>query len=152
MESMLWAGLNLDKDGHFPSRRSDAEILQRPLLVQQTHLYNNLYKPTYSFRKTVGRRERADRKVAQGAQPRDQGADREGLRGFLRHHFMAKTYEKLGWKIPAQAPFLPANLERKKASFPDPAYANANTLKPQPWPGPGHLTKPLQVWCKTYNP
>ena len=51
--------------------------------------------------------------------------------------FMDKTYEKLGWKIPTQAPFIPANWAGKIGSLPYPAYANANTLKePQPWPEP----------------
>ena len=67
--------------------------------------------------------------------------------------FMEKTYEKLGWKIPTQAPFFPANWAGKIGNLPYPSYANANTLKePQRWPEPGDLTRPWSFGGTTYKP
>jgi hypothetical protein len=66
---------------------------------------------------------------------------------------MTRTYEKLGWKVPAQAPFLPANWSGTIGKLPYPTYANVNTLKsPQPWPESGDLTKPWTFNGKTYRP
>jgi sulfonate transport system substrate-binding protein len=66
---------------------------------------------------------------------------------------MEKTYQKLGWKVPAQAPFIPPNWTGKIGELPYPAYANAATLKdPQPWPEKGDLTKAWSFNGKTYHP
>jgi hypothetical protein len=67
--------------------------------------------------------------------------------------FMDKTYDKLGWKVPARPPFLPANWPGKIGELPYPAYANVTTLnKPQPWPEPGDLVRSWTFNGKTYQP
>jgi len=51
--------------------------------------------------------------------------------------------ETLGWKLPAQPPFIPANWAGKVGQVPYPAYASEDTLKsPQPFPEKGDLTRP----------
>ena len=117
--------------------------------MQQTQLYNNLYKPTYSypFAKLWGEE---NARIAKWLKERNRVTKALTAKDYedsFDTHFMAKTYEKLGWKIPAQAPFLPANWNGKIGQLPYPAYANANTLKePQPWPEPGRPDQALELW------
>jgi sulfonate transport system substrate-binding protein len=67
--------------------------------------------------------------------------------------FMERTYQKLGWKVPARAPFIPPDWTGKIGELPYPAYANVTTLKePQPWPEKGDLTKDWSFNGKTYQP
>jgi hypothetical protein len=66
---------------------------------------------------------------------------------------MAKTYAKLGWKIPTRAPFIPANWKGKIGQLPYPSYANVTTQKePQAWPEAGDLTRSWSFNGKTYKP
>ena len=63
MEATLWIRLNPDKAADFLAAEPTLKSFGRPLLLQQTQLYNNLYKPTYSypFAKLWARKTRASR-------------------------------------------------------------------------------------------
>ena len=49
MEASLWIRLNPDKAADFLAAEPTLKSFGKPLLLQQTQLYNNLYKPTYSY-------------------------------------------------------------------------------------------------------
>ena len=155
MEATLWIRLNPDKAADFLAVEPMLKVYGKPLLLQQTELYNNLYKPTYSFpfAKLWGEE---NARIAKWLKERNRLTKTLTAKDYedsFDVRFMTKTYEKLGWKAPAHAPFLPANWSGTIGKLPYPAYANVNTLKsPQPWPEPGDLTKPWTFNGKTYTP
>jgi sulfonate transport system substrate-binding protein len=155
MEATLWIRLNPDKAADFLAVEPMLKVYGKPLLLQQTELYNNLYKPTYSFpfAKLWGEE---NARIAKWLKERNRLTKTLTAKDYedsFDVRFMTKTYEKLGWKVPAHAPFLPANWSGTIGKLPYPAYANVNTLKsPQPWPEPGDLTKPWTFNGKTYTP
>jgi len=155
MEATLWIRLNPEQAADFLAAEPILKAYGKPLLLQQTRLYNNLYKPTYSypFAKMWGEE---DARIAKWLKDRNRvtkaitAADYEAS---FDPRFMNKTYEKLGWAVPTRAPFLPANWPGKIGQLPYPAYANAITLKePQAWPEKGDLVKPWTFNGKTYQP
>ncbi len=155
MEATLWIRLNPDKAADMLASEPTLKVFGKPLLLQQTQLYNNLYKPTYSypFAKMWGEE---DARIAKWLKERNRltkvltAADYEAS---FDTRFMQKTYEKLGWKVPTRAPFLPANWSGKIGQLPYPPYDNATTLKsPQPWPEAGDLARPWSFDGKTYKP
>ncbi|MGC2053042.1 MAG: hypothetical protein WA665_06005, partial [Pseudolabrys sp.] len=155
MEATLWIRLNPDKAADFLAAEPTLKSFGRPLLLQQTQLYNNLYKPTYSYPfAKLWSEENA--RIAKWLKDRNRitkALTAKDYEDSFDMKFMANTYEKLGWKIPTQAPFIPANWAGMIGSLPYPSYANANTLKePQPWPEPGDLTRPWAFAGKTYKP
>ncbi|HZP79576.1 MAG TPA: ABC transporter substrate-binding protein [Pseudolabrys sp.] len=155
MEATLWIRLNPDKAADMLAAEPMLKSYGKPLMLQQTLLYNNLYKPTYSypFAKMWGEE---DARIAKWLKERNRitkpisAADYEAS---FDTSFMQKTYAKLGWAVPTRAPFLPANWSGKIGQLPYPAYDNALTLKgPQPWPEKGDLTKAWTFDGKTYQP
>ena len=155
MESTLWIRLHPEKAADYLAAEPMLKTFGKDLLLQQTKLYNNLYKPTYSypFAKMWGEE---DSRIAKWLKERNRitkALTAKDYEDSFDERFMRKTYEKLGWKIPDRAPFLPANWTGKIGQLPYPPYDNALTLKaPQPWPEPGDLTKPWTFNGKTYNP
>jgi ABC-type nitrate/sulfonate/bicarbonate transport system substrate-binding protein len=155
MEATLWIRLNPDKAADFLAAEPMLKAYGRPLLLQQTQLYNNLYKPTYSypFAKLWGEE---NERIAKWLKDRNRLVRPLTAGDYERSfdtRFMDKTYDKLGWKVPARPPFLPANWPGKIGELPYPAYANVTTLnKPQPWPEPGDLVRSWTFNGKTYQP
>lgn len=155
MEATLWIRLYPDKAADFLAAEPTLKVFGKPLLLQQTQIYNNLYKPTYSypFVKLWGEENARIAKWLKDRNRVTKALTAKDYEDSFDTHFMAKTYEKLGWKVPAQAPFIPANWTGKIGQLPYPTYANVNTLKePQAWPQPGDLTKPWTFAGKTYTP
>lgn len=155
MEATLWIRLSPDKAADFLAAEPMLKAYGKPLLLQQTEIYNNLYKPTYSypFAKLWGEE---DSRIAKWLKERNRLTKVLTAKDYedsFDAKFMQKTYEKLGWTIPARAPFIPANWNGKVGQLPYPDYANVNTLKsPQTWPEAGDLTRPWTFNGKTYNP
>ncbi len=155
MEATLWIRLYPDKAAEFLAQEPMLKAFGKPLLLQQTQLYNNLYKPTYSypFAKFWGEE---DARIAKWLKERNRVTkviSAEDYAASFDARFMEKTYAKLGWKVPAKPPFLPAGWSTPIGHLPYPAYDNATTLKaPQPWPEPGDLTRPWTFAGKTYQP
>jgi ABC-type nitrate/sulfonate/bicarbonate transport system substrate-binding protein len=155
MEATLWIRLNPDKAADFLAAEPMLKVYGKPLLLQQTELYNNLYKPTYSFpfAKLWGEENARIAKWLKDRNRLTKTLTAKDYEDSFDVRFMTRTYEKLGWKVPAQAPFLPANWSGTIGKLPYPTYANVNTLKsPQPWPESGDLTKPWTFNGKTYTP
>ena len=86
MEATLWIRLNPDQAADFLAAEPMLKVYGKPLLLQQVR---TLQQPVQadrqlSVRQDVGRGKRPHREMAEGPQPSHQGADREGLRKFLR--------------------------------------------------------------------
>jgi ABC-type nitrate/sulfonate/bicarbonate transport system substrate-binding protein len=155
MEATLWIRLNPDKAADFLAAEPMLKAYGKPLLLQQTQLYNNLYKPTssYPFAKMWGEENARIAKWLKDRNRLTKVLTAKDYEDSFDASFMEKTYQKLGWKVPAQAPFIPPNWTGKIGELPYPAYANAATLKdPQPWPEKGDLTKAWTFDGKTYQP
>jgi ABC-type nitrate/sulfonate/bicarbonate transport system substrate-binding protein len=155
MEASLWIRLNPEKAADFLAEEPMLKAYGKPLLLQQTQLYNNLYKPTYSypFAKMWGEE---NARIAKWLKERNRLTKTLTAKDYedsFDTKFMAKTYAKLGWKIPTRAPFIPANWKGKIGQLPYPSYANVTTQKePQAWPEAGDLTRSWSFNGKTYKP
>lgn len=155
MEATLWIRLDPDKAADFLAEEPMLKNYGRALLLQQTRLYNNLYKPTagFPFAKFWGEE---DARIAKWLKDRNRivkpltAADYE--RSF-EPRFMQKTYEKLGWAVPERPPFIPAGWTGTIGKLPYPDYPNVQNLKqPQAWPEKGDLTKAWSFDGKTFQP
>ena len=155
MEATLWIRLNPDKAADLLAAEPMLKTFGKELLLQQTKLYNNLYKPTYSYPFAAMWGEE-DARIAKWLKERNRltkALTANDYEASFDTRFMEKTYQKLGWKIPTRAPFLPPNWPGKIGQLPYPEYANALTLKePQLWPEAGDLTRPWIFNGKTYKP
>lgn len=155
MEATLWIRLNPEQAAEYLAAEPILKTYGKPLLLQQTLHYNNLYKPTYSypFAKMWGDE---DARIAKWLKERNRltkTITAQDYEASFDQSFMNKTYERLGWAVPTRAPFLPADWPGKIGQLPYPAYANVVTLKePQPWPEKGDLTRPWTFNGKSYRP
>jgi sulfonate transport system substrate-binding protein len=155
MEATLWIRLNPDRAADLLTEEPTLKAYGRPLLLQQTTLYNNFYKPTASY-PFAGFWSQEDARIAVWLKSRNRIVHTLTAKDYenaFDERFMKKTYEKLGWKVPAQPPFLPAGWAGKVGSLPYPAYLNVQTQKePQQWPEPGDLTRAWPFNGKIYTP
>lgn len=106
--------------------------------------HNNLYKPTWFYPNREFWAQENGRVAAwlhqTGRLQRLVTPEMYGAIFDLR--FADKTIETLGWKAPAQPPFIPANWTGKVGQVPYPAYASEDTLTaPQAFPEKGDITK-----------
>lgn len=155
MEATLWIRLNPEKAADFLAEEPTLKAYKRELHLQQTQLYNNLYKPTYvyPFAQFWGaENERIAAWLKQNNRLQKTLTARDYAAAFAPQ-FMDRTFAKLGWKVPAQPPFLPKDWQGAIGKVPYPEYAHALNMKqPQAWPEPGDLVRPWQFAGKTYNP
>ncbi len=154
-EATLWTRLNPEKAVDFMVQDPSLKNYSKTILLNQVQGYNNLYKPTYIY-------------------PHAQfwGAANEGIFQWLHEQkrmvrplsakdfaaavdasFMEKTFAKLGWAVPKQPPFIPANWTGTPGKIPYPEYLTIENLKePQPFPEKGDLTKPWSFNNKPLTP
>jgi sulfonate transport system substrate-binding protein len=155
IEATLWIRLDPDKAADFLVAEPMLKSYGRELLLQQTKIYNNLYKPTYSFphAKFWGDE---DARIAKWLKDRNRITrviTAEDYANSFDTRFMTKSYEKLGWSIPAKPTFIPVNWPGEIGKLPYPSYPNVQTLtEPQKWPDPGDLTREWAFDGKKYQP
>lgn len=70
---------------------------------------------------------------------------------ILKPNYLANTYTKLGWKVPARPPFLPADWKGRATQPPYPPYGIMQMGK-QPFPEPQDLTRGWVFDGKTFSP
>ena len=155
VEATLWIRLSPDKAADLLAAEPLLRNYGRELLLIQTKLYNNLYKPTASF-PFASFWGREDARIARWLKERNRIIQPLGEADYAQSfepRFMTVTYAKLGWTVPAQPPFIPAGWTGEIGRLPYPAYPNASTLTaPQPWPEKGDLTRAWSFDGKTYEP
>jgi sulfonate transport system substrate-binding protein len=155
VEAVLWIRLYPEKAADLMAEDPNLKNFSKAILLQQIKAYNLLYKPTYVY---------PDAKFWGAAnepifdwlfqQKRIQnplkGKDFEAA---VDASFMDKTFAKLGWTIPKQPVFLPANWSHQLDKLPYPEYLNPmNSKDPQPFPEKGELTKAWTFAGKNYTP
>ena len=153
-EATLWIRKN--PDGAVTAMQEDPNLknYSTEILRQQVSAYNLLYKPTYIYPIPLfwGR---ANEPIynwlyeSKRIQNKLTGVD---FARAVDTRFMAKTFSKLGWSIPKQPSFLPANWSTPMDKTPYPTYMTSlNTTKPQPFPEKGDLTKDWSFDGKVYK-
>lgn len=132
-----------------------ATAYTRELFLDQTKKYVTLYKPTFKYlhadfwakqdievAKSQYQKKRMPRLLTE--------AD---MKNAFVPQYMEKTLKKLGFTVPKQPVFLPADWNGTVGKPPYPSYDNFSTMKnPQVFPGPGDLSKPWKFKGKTYSP
>lgn len=155
VEALLWSRLNIDKTVQLLKEDPSLRHFTKSILLQQTKLYNLMYKPTFAYPHAMFWGEANEpifdwlyklKRIQHPLKAKDFAA-------AVDASFMAKTFGKLGWAVPKRPPFLPANWAGSLAKPPYPTYATPISLEePQPFPEKGDLTKPWSFGGKTYNP
>ncbi|MCP1673659.1 sulfonate transport system substrate-binding protein [Natronocella acetinitrilica] len=155
IEASLWIRLNPDQAVDLLAKQPELETWDRELLAQQTAMHNNLYKPTaaYPFAEFWSKEnERISKWLYEGGRLNSMvtAADYEAA---FDASFMEETFNKLGWKVPDQPPFLPAGWDHEIGDLPYPEYDSSATLTdPQPWPEPQDLVAPWEFDGTRYTP
>lgn len=155
VESLLWTRLNLE--GTVKHLQDDPSLknFTKEILVQQTRVYNDLYKPTfvYPHGKFWGEANEPIFKWLYELKRIQHPLKAADFEKSVDARFMDKTFAKLGWTVPKTPPFIPAGWSGSLDKFPYPEYITPLNLKePQPFPEKGDLTKPWSFGGKTYNP
>ncbi len=155
VESELWIRLYPEKAAELLAEEPHLKNFGKPLLLKQTQLYNNLYKPTYSypFAEFWGaENERIAVWLKQRNRLQKTITKKDYVDSFAPQ-FMNATYKKLGWKVPSEPPFIPKGWKGTVGKLPYPEYYSKGTLKTaQAWPEHGDLAKAWQFNGKTYKP
>jgi sulfonate transport system substrate-binding protein len=155
LEATLWIRLYPDKAADFMAEDPMLKNYSKAILQQQIKAYSNLYKPTfiYPLAKFWGDANEPifdwlyqQKRIQTPLKSND-------FQAAVDARFMQKSFEKVGWTIPKQPPFIPANWTGQLEKLPYPDYMHAiNTKEPQPFPEKGDLTKPWSFGGKSYAP
>lgn len=156
IESVLWAKANPDKAVDQLMSNPAYGRLNRDLIKNMSERYLFWPKPTvyYPFDDIDGIWPKEEARISDWAF--DTGAVKNKVTAtdwlnVRRTSYMRSTFDKLGWKVPARPPFLPADFGGV-GNLPYKPYAAALLHGPAPFPEPGELTKPWSFMGKTYQP
>ncbi len=155
VEALLWARHNLDGTVKLLQADPSLKNFSHDILVQQTRTYNDFYKPTfvYPHAKFWGEANEPIFKWLYQLKRIQHPLTAADFAKSVDASYMDKTFAKLGWKVPAEPPFIPAGWKGSLDKFPYPEYVTPLNLKePQPFPEKGDLVKPWTYGGKTYNP
>ena len=154
-EGTLWIRRNPEKAAELMAQDPSLKSFSKEILLQQIQAYNNLYKPTYiyphaafwaSVNETIFKWLYEQKRITRPLVAKD-------FTDAVDARFMDKTFAKLGWVVPRQPPFLPADWKGDPAKPPYPDYMQAiNTKTPQPFPERGDLSRAWTFAGKTYTP
>lgn len=154
-EATLWIRRYPEKAADIQAADPMLKNYSREILLQQVKAYNNLYKPTYIFphkdfwgaaNESIFDWLHAHKRITRPLKAKDFAA-------AVDDRFMRKTFEKLGWAVPKQPPFIPAGWTGDPAKAPYPEYQHAMNMKaPQPFPEKGDLVKPWSFGGKSFAP
>ena len=154
-EATLWTRLNPEKAAQLMSEDPNLRHYPKQVLLDQIRKYNNLYKPTYIYphaefwgkaNENIFKWLHENKRIQRSLTAKD-------FANAVDARFMEKTFSKLGWVIPKQPPFIPANWSGSPDKIPYPEYLTPqNTKAPQPFPEKGDLAKPWAFNGKGLEP
>lgn len=154
-EATLWTRRYPEKAADLMAEDPSLKNFSKAILLQQIRAYNNLYKPTNiyphaqfwgSVNETIFNWLYEQKRITQPLKAKDFVA-------AVDERFMKKTFDKLGWSVPKQPPFIPAGWKGDPAKPPFPDYMHAiNTKDPQAFPEKGDLVKAWSFGGQAYNP
>jgi sulfonate transport system substrate-binding protein len=155
VESQLWIRLNPEKTVDAMLEEPNLRLLPRTLLVQQVAEYNNLFKPTYLYPHTAfwfRENQRTVNWLFENKRMRTPLLESE-FAAVFRPEFIERSFNRLGWAIPKQPPFLPPGWAGKVGEPPYPEYLSYLTMKaPQKFPDTGDLVRPWTFNGVTFRP
>ncbi len=154
-EATLWTRLNPEKAAALMAEEPNLKNYSKELLLQQVKAYNNLYKPTHIFPHSefYGKVNEPIFKWLHQSKRITRPLTAADFAAAVDERFMRKTFDKLGWAVPKQPPFLPAGWAGKPDQPPYPEYMNVlNTKEAQPFPQQGDLLKPWSFGGSTHQP
>lgn len=154
-EATLWIRRNPEKAAQLQSEDPNLKNFSKEILLQQVKAYNNLYKPTYIYphaqfwgavNETIFNWLHGQKRITRPLKASDFAA-------AVDERFMKRTFEKLGWAVPKQPPFIPAGWKGDPGKPPFPEYIHAiNTKQPQAFPEKGDLVKAWSFGGKSFAP
>jgi ABC-type nitrate/sulfonate/bicarbonate transport system substrate-binding protein len=155
VEAQLWIRLNADKAVDALLEEPNLKLVPRSLLAQQIQEYNNLFKPTYLYPHTAFWFKENDRTVNwlyENKRLKTPLVEKEFQITF-RPEFIERSFSRLGWAIPKNPPFIPADWKGTVGKQPYPEYLNyLNMKEPQRFPEPGDLVRPWTFNGVTHRP
>ncbi len=154
-EATLWTRQNPEKAAALLGEDASLKNYSKEILLQQVKAYTLLYKPTHIFPDGTfyGKANEPIYKWLYEAKRITRPLTAADFAAAVDDRFMRKTFDKLGWAVPKQPPFLPAGWSGKPEAPPYPEYASVLNLKePQPFPEPADLTRPWSIGGKTFQP
>jgi sulfonate transport system substrate-binding protein len=154
-ETQLWIRANPDKAVDALLEDPNLKLQPRTLLTQQIAEYNNHFKPTYLYPHTsfwFQENKNTVNWLYENKRMRTPLTEDE-FKAVFRPEFMGKTFEKLGWAIPRNPPFIPPGWTGKVGQPPYPEYLTFLNMKtPQAFPEAGDLVKPWTFKGTTHRP
>jgi sulfonate transport system substrate-binding protein len=154
-EATLWTRANAEKAAQLQAEDPMLKNFSKEILLQQVNAYSNLYKPTniYPHAQFWGQVNESIFKWLYEQKRLTRPLTAKDFEAAVDERFMKKTFEKLGWAVPKQPPFIPAGWTGDPAKQPYPEYIHAiNTTQPQAFPEKGDLVKAWSFGGKSYNP
>ncbi|MBY0438365.1 MAG: NrtA/SsuA/CpmA family ABC transporter substrate-binding protein [Burkholderiales bacterium] len=154
-ESQLWIRLNPERTVDALLQDPNLKLVPRTLLAQQVAEYNNQFKPTYLYPHTSFWFRENDRTVNwlyETKRMKTPLLEKE-FQAVFRPDFMERTFNRLGWRVPAQPPFIPAGWTGTVGKPPYPEYLTFLNMKgPQPFPEAGDLVRPWSFNGQMFKP
>ena len=155
VEAVLWAKANPQKALDSLMAQPAYGRLSKELIQRMSERYLFWPKPTvyYPFDDPNGLWPKEESRISEWAfstgasKTKVTSADWESVR---KTSYMANTFGKLGWKVPARPPILPKDFGGV-GNLPYKPYAAEILTGPAPFPEPGELTKPWTFMGKTYS-
>lgn len=155
VEATLWTRLYPEKAAALMAEDPTLKNYPKAVLLDQIKKYNNLYKPTYVYphaefwgkaNENIFTWLHENKRILRPLTAKD-------FMAAVDARFMTKTFAKLGWAVPKQPPFIPANWTGSPDKIPYPEYFTQENLKaPQPFPEQGDLVKPWAFDGKSFAP
>ena len=155
VEAVLWAKANPQKALDALMAQPAYGRLSKELIQRMSERYLFWPKPTvyYPFDDPNGLWPKEESRISEWAfstgasKTKVTSADWESVR---KTSYMATTFGKLGWRVPARPPILPKDFGGV-GNLPYKPYAAEILTGPAPFPEPGELTKPWTFMGKTYS-
>lgn len=154
-EATLWIRRNPEKAADLMAEDPNLKNYSKMILLQQIRAYNNLYKPTYIYphgefwgrvNEPIFKWLYEQKRITRPLTGRDFVA-------AVDERFMRTSFGKLGWAVPKQPPFLPADWKGQPDKPPYPEYLHPlNAKAPQAFPDAGDLTRAWSFGGRSFQP
>lgn len=154
-EATLWIRRHPERAAEMMREDPSLKNFSQAVLLQQIQSYNNLYKPTYIYPHAEfwGRVNEPIFNWLHDQKRISRRLTAKDFVGAVDERFMRTTFGKLGWVVPKQPPFLPADWKGQPDKPPYPEYLHPiNAKAPQAFPEAGDLSKPWSFAGRSFRP
>lgn len=155
IEAVLWGKANQEQAVTSLLNLPAYGRLSRELIKKMSERYLFWPKPTvyYPFDDVNGIWPKEESRISEWAYSTGASKNKVTLddwHNVRRTRYMAKTFDKLGWKVPEKPPFLPKDFGGV-GNLPYKPYGASLLKGPAPFPEPGEITRPWTFMGKTYR-